>query len=203
MKSDVSVELIKQLRERTGAGVLDCKKALMETGGDIEKAVELLKSKGAVVAERRAGKEAREGLIEAYVHTNGRYGSLVEVNCETDFVARTDEFKRLAREIAIQVVAMNPKYVSREEVPEEDRRRQEELFRKEAEKLAEGKPKEVIDRIVQGRMERWYSEVCLLEQPYFRDEGRTVRELVEEAMGKLGERIVVRRFVRFELGEAL
>lgn len=203
MRTEVSIELIKRLRERTGAGVLDCKRALMEAGGDLERAEEILRARGAAVAERRAGKEAKEGLIEAYIHTNGRYGSLVEVNCETDFVARTDEFKKLAKEIAIQVVAMSPKYVSREEVPEEERRKQEELFRKEAERQAQGKPPQVIERIVQGRMEKWYSEVCLLDQPYFRDEGKSVRELVEEAMAKLGEKIVVRRFVRFELGEAL
>lgn len=201
MRTEISVELIKQLRERTGAGVLDCKKALEETSGDLERAEEILRAKGAAVAERRAMKEAREGLIEAYIHSNGRYGSLVEVNCETDFVARTDEFRKLAREVAIQVVAMSPKYVSREDVPDEERARQEELFLKEVERVVQGKASEVIEGIMQGRMERWYSEVCLLEQPYFRDESRTIKELVEEAMAKLGEKIVVRRFVRFELGE--
>ncbi len=199
MSGKISVELIKQLRERTGAGVMECKRALEETGGDLEKAEQILQARGAAVAEKRAGKVAKEGLIEAYIHGGGRFGALVEINCETDFVARTEEFKQLAHDIAVQVVGMNPKYVSREDIPEEEKQRQMEIFRKEAE--AQGRPPEIVEKIVQGRMERWYSEVCLLDQPFFRDEKMTVRDRINEVMGKLGEKIVVRRFVRFKLGE--
>ncbi|MDQ7820143.1 MAG: translation elongation factor Ts [Armatimonadota bacterium] len=191
--SEIGIELIKELRARTGAGVMDCRAALREAGGDLERAVEILRARGVAVAARKAGRVAAEGLVEAYVHTGGRVGALVEVNCETDFVARTDDFRRLARDLAMQVTASAPLYVSREEVPADVVEAQRRQF---AAELA-GKPAAAVD----GRLERWFQDVVLLEQPFIRDESRRVRDIITEAIARLGENIRVRRFARFRVGE--
>ncbi len=193
----VSVELIKKLRAATGAGILDCRKALEEAGGDFDKAVEILRKKGLAKAAKKAGREAREGVIETYVHGGGRIGVMVEVNCETDFVARTPEFRELAHEIALQIAAMAPRYVRDEDIPEEVLERERAIARERA----QGKPEHVVERIVQGMLEKFKDEVVLLRQPYIRDDSKTVGQLIQEAIAKIGENIVVRRFVRWELGE--
>ncbi|NPA07099.1 MAG: translation elongation factor Ts [Chloroflexi bacterium] len=193
----VSVELIKKLRAATGAGILDCRKALEEAGGDFDKAVEILRKKGLAKAAKKAGREAREGVIETYVHGGGRIGVMVEVNCETDFVARTPEFRELAHEIALQIAAMAPRYVRDEDIPEEVLERERAIARERA----KGKPEHVVERIVQGMLEKFKDEVVLLRQPYIRDDSKTVGQLIQEAIAKIGENIVVRRFVRWELGE--
>ena len=192
----VNIELIKDLRHETGAGVLDCKKALEEAEGDIEKAVQLLRKKGLAIAAKKADREANEGLVEAYVHAGGRLGVLLELNCETDFVARTEDFQVLAHDLAMQVAATNPQYLTLEEIPPEvlDRERQ-----KQREQLREEKPEDVIERIIEGKLQKYYQEVCLLEQPFIKDEGLTVRDLITNKIAKLGENIKVRRFARFEL----
>lgn len=193
----ITTEMVKDLRQRTGAGVLDCKKALEEVDGDTEGAMELLKKKGLAIAAKKADREANQGLVEAYIHAGGRLGALVELNCETDFVARTEDFRQLAHDLAMQVAATEPQYVSPEDIPpevvERDRRQQRE-------EVAEDKPEEIIDRIVEGKLHKHYQEICLLEQPFIKDEGLTVQELVTNAIAKLGENIKIRRFVRFELG---
>lgn len=195
----ITAELVKELRERTGAGMMDCKKALIEAGGDIEKAIVYLRERGLAAAAKKAGRATKEGRIEAYIHPGAKLGVLVEVNCETDFVANTDEYKHLCRELAMQVAASNPKYIRREDVPEEEVEKEAAILRNQA--LAEGKPEKVIEKIVSGRLEKFYQEVCLLEQPYIRDAEKTVKDLINEYIAKLGENIVVRRFVRFRLGE--
>ncbi len=189
---------VKQLRAETGAGWMDCRKALEEAEGDIEQARRILKAKGVQMAQKKAHREAREGLIEAYIHFSGRFGALVEVNCETDFVARTPEFKKLAQEIALQVAGMNPRYVSRDQVPEGEVRR---LRREFEETVVPSLEPEAQDSAWERYLERFYAENCLLDQPLVRDQTRTVRDLITEAITRLGENIVVRRFLRFELGE--
>ncbi len=195
----VTAEQVQELRRKTGAGIMDCKRALEESGGDVEKAMTLLRKQGQARADARMSRETAEGIIASYVHAGGRIGVLVEVNCETDFVARTDEFQELAHNLAMHIAAESPRYVRREEVPEDVVEREKEVYRALAEK--EGKPEKVIDRIVEGRLNKFYSEVCLLEQTYVRDDERTVNELVRDAIAKLGENIVVSRFVRFQVGE--
>ncbi len=190
---DSKTELVKELRARTGAGVMDCRTAVEQAGGDLEKAVELLRAKGLATALKKASREASEGLVEAYVHAGGRVGALVEVNCETDFVARTEEFKRLAHDMALQVTAAAPQYVSREAIPPEVVERQRQEF---AQELV-GKPAAAVD----GRLEKWFTDVVLLEQPFIRDESKRVRDLLTEAIAKFGENILVRRFARFKLGD--
>lgn len=197
----VSAQQVKELREITGAGMMDCKKALEECSGDIEKAIDFLRKKGITDATKKAGRVAQEGLVEAYIHLGGKIGVLVEVNCETDFVARTDEFKSLVKDIAMQIAAYSPKYVKREEVPAQVIEEEKEIFKNQA--LNEGKPENVIDRIVEGRIEKYYAEVCLLEQPYVRDDKKKVEEVIKEKIALLGENIEVNRFCRFEVGEAL
>jgi elongation factor Ts len=196
--ASVTAEMVRELRDKTGAGMMDCKRALEEAGGDVEKASGLLRERGLAAAAKKSGREAREGLIASYIHTGGRVGSLVEVNCETDFVARTDEFQKLVRDLAVQVAGLAPLYVDAEHVPAEA------LAAKQAEFAADpataGKPAEIREKIVDGQLKKWYREVCLLDQP-FRDEERTVRELVNERIATIGENIVVRRFARFQLGE--
>ncbi|HET9436525.1 MAG TPA: translation elongation factor Ts [Candidatus Limnocylindrales bacterium] len=196
----ISAESVKNLRELTGAGFMDCKRVLEETGGDVEKAVALLRERGLAAAAKKAGREAREGLIASYIHTGGRVGVLVEVNCETDFVARTDEFQKLVRDLAVQVAGLSPLYVDADAIPAA------ELEAKKAELAADptaaSKPAEIREKIVDGQLKKWYREVCLLDQP-FRDEERTVRELVTERIATIGENIRVRRFVRYALGEEL
>lgn len=194
----VTVEAIKKLRELTGAGILDCRKALEEAGGDMDLAVEILRKKGAAKAAKKAGREAREGIIDVYTHGEGRIGVMVELNCETDFVARTPEFRQLAHEIALQIAAMAPRYVSEKDIPEEVLEKEREIARQRA--RAQGKPEHVIDRIAEGMLNKFLDEVVLLRQTYIRDETKTVGDLITEAIAKLGENIVVRRFVRWELG---
>jgi len=193
--------MVKELRERTGAGMMDCKKALEATGGDIEKAIDELRTKGLAKAAKKAGRVASEGTVISYIHGGGRIGVLVEVNCETDFVAKTDQFKQLAHDIAMQVAAANPSYVTREEVPQAVLDHEKEVLRAQA--LEEGKPEKVIDKMVEGRLEKFFKENCLLEQPYIKDPDKTVQQVVLEAISKLGENINVRRFARFEVGEGI
>ncbi len=195
----ISREMVKALRERTGAGVLDCKKALEERGGDLEEATRLLRQRGLAIAAKKAGRLAQEGLVEAYIHAGGRLGALVEINCETDFVARTEEFQRLAHDLAMQVVASNPHYLRPEDIPPEVIEEKKRLFLSELE--GQNKPEHLLERIVEGKLERYYDQVCLLRQPFIKDEGLTVEEVITEGIAKLGENIVVRRFVRYELGE--
>ena len=195
----VSAAQIKELRQATGAGVLDCRNALDETGGDMEKAAELLRQRGLDKAAKREGREAREGVLDLYLHSNGRVGVIVEVNCETDFVARTDSFKHFAHELALQVAAIAPKWVAVDDVPEETVQAMREQYRQQS--LDEGKPENVIDRIVDGRMKKFLSENCLLEQPYIRDDSRSIGELLQETKATTGENVVIRRFVRWTLGD--
>ena len=196
--AEISAGLVKELRERTGAGFMDCKRALEETNGDVDKAVALLRERGVAAAAKKAGREAREGLVGSYIHTGGKVGVLIEVNCETDFVARTEEFQKLVRDLAMQVAGLSPLYVDADAIPEA------ELAAKKAELLADEsvtkKPENIREQIVEGQLKKWFSTVCLYDQPY-RDEERTVRELVNERIATIGENIRVRRFTRYSLGE--
>ncbi|HHY99156.1 MAG TPA: translation elongation factor Ts [Firmicutes bacterium] len=198
---EISPSAIKELRERTGAGVMDCKKALGETGGDIEKAVTYLREKGLAKAAKRAGRVAAEGIVESYIHLGGKIGVLVEVNCETDFVARTDDFRNLARELALQIAASRPLFVSRDEVPQAMLEDERKVYRAQA--LAEGKPERIVDKIVDGRLEKFFQDVCLLEQPYIRDPNVVIKDLIAQVNAKVGENVTVRRFARFEVGEGV
>jgi len=193
------MDLIKELREKTGAGVMDCKKALISANGDIEKAVEILRKEGIAVVEKKGARVAKEGRIESYIHPGNKIGVLVEVNCETDFVARTDEFKTLTKEIAMHIAASSPRYISVNDVPQDVLEKEKEIYATQARN--EGKPEHVIDRIVQGKIEKFYQEVCLLEQPWVRDPEKRIKDIINEAIARLGENIIVRRFVRFELGK--
>jgi elongation factor Ts len=195
----VSLELVKQLRDRTGAGIMNCRQALEESGGDLDAALEYLRKKGVAKATKLISRKAGEGLVHAYIHPGGRIGALVEINCETDFVARTDEFKDLANNIALQVAATGPLTLTREEVEDGVLEKEREIYRSQA--LEEGKPEKVIDRIVEGKLEKFYEEACLLEQAYVKDPDVKVGDLVKEMSGKVGENIVVRRFSRFQLGD--
>jgi len=195
----VDAKLVKTLREMTGAGMLECKSALEEANGDLELAVEILRKKGVAKAAKKAGRETKEGLIHAYIHAGGRIGVLLELNCETDFVARNELFKELANEIALQIAAMKPQYVKREDVPREVAEKEGEIAREAA--VAEGKPAHIAEKIAEGKLEKFYKEVCLYEQPYIKDDKKTIEELVKEYIAKIGENIQVRRFCRYELGE--
>jgi elongation factor Ts len=197
----ISAAQVKELREKTGAGMMDCKKALTEANGDMDKAIEILREKGLAAAAKKAGRVAAEGLVEAYIHAGGRIGVLVEVNCETDFVAKTEEFRSFVRDIAMQIAAMNPKYVKRDEVPAEEVNKEREILRTQAQN--EGKPEHIIEKMVEGRLEKYFKEVCLLEQPFIKDGDKTIEQLVKEMIARIGENIAVRRFVRFELGEGI
>jgi elongation factor Ts len=198
--AEITAAAVKDLRERTGAGFMDCKNALVESDGDVDKAVALLREKGLAAAAKRADRDAREGLVSSYIHTGGRVGVLIEVNCETDFVARTDEFQKLVRDLAVQVAGMAPAYVDADGIPADV------LEAKKAELLADPatqkKPENIRPQIVEGQLKKWFAQVCLLDQP-FRDEERTVRDLVTEKIATIGENIRVRRFVRYALGEEL
>jgi len=196
---DIDVSLVKDLRQKTGAGIMDCKRALKETQGNMDKAIEFLRQKGLAKATKRVGRRADEGLIGSYIHAGGRIGVLVEVNCETDFVARTQEFKDLVKDISMHIAATDPQYLRREDVPEEIIQKEKHILRLQA--LEMGKPEKVVDRIVEGRMERFFSEVCLLEQAYVKDLDVTVGNLLNSLVGKMGERIAIRRFCRYQLGE--
>lgn len=197
----VTAAMVKEVRERTGAGMLDCKKALDETNGDIEKALDLLREKGLSAAANKAGRIATEGAVGSYIHAGGRIGVLVEVNCETDFVANTDEFKAFVKDIAMQISASNPRYVRREEVPQEDLDKEREILRAQA--LNEGKPEKIVEKMVDGRISKYYEEFCLMEQSFIKDPDKTIAALLNEKIGKIGENISIRRFQRFELGEGL
>ncbi|HET7829031.1 MAG TPA: translation elongation factor Ts [Candidatus Limnocylindrales bacterium] len=198
--AEITAAAVKELRELTGAGFMDCKRALEEAGGDIDKAVAALREKGLAAAQKKSGREAREGLVASYIHPGGRLGVLIEVNCETDFVARTDEFQKLVRDLAMQVAGLAPQYVDAESIPADV------LEAKKAELLADpataGKPEDVRAKIIEGQLNKWYKDVCLLDQP-FRDEERAVRDLVTEKIATIGENIRVRRFTRYALGEEL
>jgi elongation factor Ts len=196
---DVSASLVKELREKSGAGMMDCKKALGETGGDLQKAFDYLRQKGLAAAAKKADRLATDGAVGAYVHAGGKIGVLVEINCETDFVARTAEFQALLKDIAMQIAAANPRCVRREEVTAADLEREKEIYRQQA--LDSGKPEKIVDKIVEGKIEKFYSEVCLLEQAFIKDQDKTVADVVSEAIARLGENIQVRRFARYSLGE--
>jgi elongation factor Ts len=197
--SEITAELVKELRQRTGVGMMECKRALSETAGDIDKAIDYLRKQGMAAAERKSGREASEGLVEAYIHPGNRVGVLIEVNCETDFVARTDEFQRLVRNLAMQVAATRPLAVRREDVPAEVIERERDIYR--AQLVAEGKPEAIVPKIVEGKLDKFFQTVALYEQPYIRDDKKTVEEIVKEAIAKIGENIRVRRFATFTLGQ--
>ena len=198
---DVNATLVKELREKTGAGMMDCKKALAETAGNMEKAVDYLRQKGLAAAAKKADRVATDGAVGAYVHPGGKIGVLVEINCETDFVARTNEFQSLLKDIAMQVAAANPRFVRREEVSAEELQREQSIYRQQA--LESGKPEKVVDKIVEGKLERFYSEICLLEQAFIKDPDQKVSDMVNDAALRLREKIQVRRFARFHLGEGV
>ena len=197
----ITAGMVKELRERTGAGMMDCKKALSETNGDMEKAVDSLREKGLAAAAKKASRIASEGLVESYIHGAGRIGVLVEVNCETDFVAKTDDFKSLVRDIAMQIAAANPGYVTREEVPEEILNHEREILRAQA--LNEGKPANIVEKMIEGRLKKFFQENCLLEQAFIKDPDKTITQLITERVSKIGENISVRRFTRYQLGEGI
>ncbi len=196
----ISAALVKELRERTGAGFSDCRAALVEAGGDIEQGIDVLRKKGQAAAEKKAQREAAEGLIGSYIHAGGKIGVIVEVNCESDFVARTEEFQRLCHDLAMHVAALDPRFVRREEATPEILAREREIYREQA--LATGKPDPIIEKIVAGKMEKFYEETCLYEQRFIKDESVTVKELINQMIAKFGENITVRRFVRLKVGEA-
>lgn len=199
MTAEIKPEHVKELREKTGAGVMDCKQALAASGGNLEKAIDYLRKKGAATAEKRADRITNQGLVEAYIHAGGRIGAMVEVNCETDFVAKTDDFRALARDLAMQIAAMSPRYIAREDVARETIDHELEIYRTQARN--EKKPEQMIDRIANGKLEKYYQEVCLLEQTFIRDSGKTVKDLILDLTAKTGEKVTVRRFRRFHLGE--
>lgn len=199
---DITADLVRQLREHTGAGMMDCKRALQEAEGDLDRAVELLRQKGLASAAKRAGRSAEQGRIESYIHFNHTVGVLVEVNCETDFVANTDEFGQLAKDIALHIASpAAPRYVSREDVPAELVERERAIY--EAQARESGKPDHVIEKIVDGKLEAFFRETVLLDQPFAKDDSKTIRQLLDELSAKVGEKVAVRRFVRYRLGEEL
>ncbi|NLZ92099.1 MAG: translation elongation factor Ts [Clostridiales bacterium] len=197
----VTAAMVKELRERTGAGMLDCKKALEKTDGDIEKAIDLLREKGLAAAAKKAGRITAEGMVGSYIHMGGRIGVLIEVNCETDFVAKTEGFKDFVKNMAMQVAASKPLYVSRDEVPGDVLEKERQILRQQA--INEGKPEKIADKMVEGRIEKFFKETCLLEQPYIRDPEVSVQQVLTETIAKIGENISIRRFVRYEMGEGL
>lgn len=197
----ITASMVKELRTRTGVGMMDCKKALTEANGDMEKAVDILREKGLSKAAKKAGRIAAEGIVGSYIHGNGRIGVLVEVNCETDFVAQTEGFHALVKDIAMQIAAANPLYVSREEVPADVISHEKEVYRQEA--LNEGKPEKIVDRMVEGRIEKYFKEVCLLDQSFIKDGDKTINDVVLEATVKMGEKVSIRRFTRYQLGEGI
>lgn len=195
----ISAKTVKELRDKTNAGMMDCKKALEEASGDLEKAVEILREKGIAKAAKKSGRTTNEGLVASYIHPGDKLGVLVEINCETDFVAKTDDFKGLVHDIAMQIAAANPLVVQREDIEEEIIEKEKEIYRNQA--INEGKPEKILDKIVDGKLEKYYKEVCLLEQPFIRDQDKTITDLLHEAISTLGENITVKRFARYRLGE--
>lgn len=198
---EISAELVKKLREKTGVGLMDCKEALKHSDGDMEKAIEYLREKGLAKLQKRSGRAASEGVITSYIHAGSKVGVMVEVNSETDFVAKTDEFQDFARNVAMQITAAVPLYISREDIPEEIKEKEKALYRRQA--LDSGKPEKIVDKIAEGKMEKFYQEVCLIDQSFIKNPDITVKGLLESLVIKLGENIVVRRFVRFQLGETV
>jgi elongation factor Ts len=198
---DISAEQVKALREKTGVGLMDCKEALKVSGGDMTKAVDYLREKGLAKAQKRVGRSASEGTVSVYIHMGGKIATMVEVNCETDFVAKTDQFQVFAKDVAMQVTAANPVYVRREDVPEETKEKEKEIYRKQAKES--GKPDKILDKIAEGKIEKFYQEVCLLEQPFIKNPDVTVKGLLDELIAKMGENILIRRFVRYQLGETV
>ncbi|MDF2565068.1 MAG: Elongation factor Ts [Massilibacillus sp.] len=197
----ITAAMVKELREMTGAGMMDCKKALGETEGNIEKAVDFLREKGLAAAAKKAGRIAAEGVVEAYIHGGGRIGVMVEINCETDFVAKTDDFKELARDVAMQIAATNPLFVRREDVDPTVIEHEREVFRAQA--LNEGKPEKIVEKMVVGRIEKYYKEICLMEQSFIKDPDQTISQIINGKISKIGENISVRRFTRYQLGEGI
>lgn len=198
---EIPIELVKDLRQRTGAGIVDCKTALQEAKGNIEEAIDYLRRKGLAKAAKKVGRITTEGLVASYIHPGGKIGVLVEINCETDFVAKTEEFQTFVKNMAMHIAAANPQYIRREDIPQEVIEREKQIYRTQA--LETGKSEKVVDKIVEGKMERFYSEVCLLEQTYIRDPDLTVKDVLDALIAKIGENINIRRFVRFQLGEGL
>ena len=197
----VSAQDVKKLRERTGAGMMDCKNALTEANGDLEDAVANLRKKGIAVAAKREGKAASEGIVVAYIHAGDQIGVLVEVDCETDFVARTDEFKDFGRELCMQIAAQQPSWVAPEDVPADALDRERDILKEQA--LAEGKPENIVEKMVEGRLNKFYENHCLIKQPYIRDDSKTIDDLLSDLLARTGEKVVIRRFVRYQVGEEL
>lgn len=197
----ITADMVKQLRERTGAGMMDCKKALVETSGDLEKAGEYLREKGLAAAAKKAGRIAAEGLVDSYIHGDGRIGVLVEVNIETDFAAKNEEFKAFVKDIAMQIAASKPEYIKREDIPTHIVEKEKEILR--AQVINEGKPEKIVEKIVEGKMEKYFKEICLLEQPWIKDPDKTINQLLMEKIALIGENINIRRFARYERGEGI
>jgi len=197
--ADITAAMVKELRERTSAGMMDCKKALQECNGDMDKAVDLLRQKGLAIAAKRAGRTTSEGVVQCYIHAGNRLGVMVEVNCETDFVAKTDQFVKFARDLAMHIAATNPVCIKREDAPEELIEKEKAIYRQQA--IESGKPEHILEKIVKGRIEKFFKEVCLLEQAYVKDPDVTIQDLLNELVAKMGENISIRRFVRFQVGE--
>ena len=198
---EISAQTVKELREKTGAGMMDCKKALTESAGDMEKAIDYLRKKGLATAQKKSGRVAAQGMVGHYIHMGGKTGVLVEVNCETDFAARSDDFQTLVKDIAMQIAAMNPRYVRREDVTEEDLNREKEIYREQAK--ASGKPDNIVDKIIEGKLKDYYKDACLYDQPFVKDDKMTIEQLITNAIGKIGENIRVRRFTRYVTGEGI
>ncbi|NMB16195.1 MAG: translation elongation factor Ts [Firmicutes bacterium] len=198
---EITASMVKELRERTGSGMMDCKRALIETEGNIEAAIDYLREQGLSAAAKKAGRIAAEGIVDSYIHMGGRIGVLIEVNCETDFVAKTEQFRSFVRDMAMQVAASRPEYVMRDEVPADIISREREVYRAAA--LHEGKPERIVDKIVDGRLEKFFKDICLLEQPFIKDPDRSVEQVLKETIAQLGENISIRRFTRYEMGEGL
>ncbi len=194
---------VMELREMTGAGMMDCKKALLECDGNMEKAKDILREKGLAAAAKKAGRIAAEGIVDSYIHMGGKIGVLVEVNCETDFVAKTDDFKLFVHNVAMQIAAAKPTYISKDEVPQDEIEKEKEILRAQAKNEPKPKPDAIIEKMVEGRIEKYYKEVCLLEQPYVKDQDKTVSQMLNETVAKIGEKISIRRFARYEMGEGL
>ncbi len=198
---EINASMVKDLRDRTGAGMMDCKKALMETNGDLEKAIEYLREKGIAKAAKKSGRVASEGIVESYIHGGGRIGVLVEVNIETDFAAKNEDFRAFVKDVAMQIAAMNPTYVKREDVPSDLIEKEKEILKAQA--INEGKPANIAEKMVNGRIEKYYNEICLLEQPFIKENDKTVQQVLQEKISTIGENISIRRFARFEMGEGL
>ncbi len=199
--ADITAQMVKDIRDRTGAPFIDCKKALEEVEGDYEKAIDILKIKGVAKASKKVGRETPEGTITSYIHAGGKIGVMVEVNCETDFVARNEEFQAFAKEVAMQIAAANPRYISQEDIPEDELEKEKEVMK--AQVIESGKPEDIADKIVQGKIEKFYEEVCLLNQTHIRDSKVKMDDLLQALIAKIGENIQIRRFTRYQLGESL